>query len=120
MRTVPYPLTERGIESLPTSRDPARKRSSTSSVETDAMQCIVTQCNVGQETIERELAKLMKRFPIQNANEIGRLCVMLAGHGVPDPAAATGDESSLFCCHDYDSENSYETSFPLTKARASS
>ena len=74
----------------------------------------------GQETIENELAKLMKLFPIQKANEIGRLYVMLAGHGVPDPAAAAGDDSSLFCCHDYDSENSYETSFPLTEARASS
>ena len=63
-------------------------------------------------------ASLSRRYML--ANEIGRLYVMLAGHGVPDPAAAAGDDSSLFCCHDYDSENSYETSFPLIEARASS
>ena len=62
---------------------------------------------------------MIKTYPIrkggETVNRVGRLYIMFAGHGVPNPV--TRDGQSLFCCHDYDPDKSYATSYPLTELR---
>ena len=67
---------------------------------------------VTKDTIERELGKVIQRFPY-NSPTMGRLYIMYAGHGLRDEA--TG--SSVFCCADYSPDNSYMTSYPLNELK---
>ena len=60
---------------------------------------------VTKQNIEQELVKLMKQYPTKKA-QVGRLYICMAGHGLPDDDSG----SSIFCCNDYNEEDSYSTS----------
>jgi len=77
--------------------------------------CELFDEEVTKDAIERELSRLVSKYAMRNGKKIGRLYIMFAGHGVPDPD--TPDGSSLFCCHDYDPERPYETAYPLTEIK---
>ena len=68
--------------------------------------------NCTKDNIEKELVKLMERFP-HTGKLIGRLYIMFAGHGLKDEVSG----SSKFCCHDYNEDHEYSTSYPLNEIK---
>ena len=65
-----------------------------------------------RDNIENELRKLMKLFPYEK-KIIGRVYIMFAGHGLEDKISG----SSLFCCHDYNDADDYNTAYPLNEMK---
>jgi hypothetical protein len=68
---------------------------------------------VTKDAIEHALNELMKQYSYKNP-QVGRLYICMAGHGLLDEISG----SSVFCCSDYVSEDSYATSYPLKELKS--
>eukprot|EP00947_MAST-08B_sp_MAST-8B-sp1_P006272 g6272.t1 len=71
---------------------------------------------VTKEAIDTVLNSLAKQYH-SDTPVAGRLYIMFAGHGVPDPTDPTNDKASLFCCHDFERGDEMSTAYPLVEIK---